>query len=72
MEAYIFLPIYNVNVDDNIINQDFSGFRIITNDVFLSEYEKLVKNVISNEFLNELKCDIRKPNHGEFIHKRIS
>lgn len=72
MELYTFLPLYNVEIDDDIINQDFSDFRIITNDIFISQYENIAKNFVSDNFLYQLKNDIRTPYAGELYTREYA
>lgn len=71
MKVYVFIPLYNVKIDDNAIDKDFGGFRIITNDIFEKKYEELVHN-IANDFLVDLKNDIRQRQKGELVTRELS
>lgn len=65
MQFYIFIPLYNIEVEESILDKNFGDFKIISSDIFKTKYEHLVLNQISQEFLTELSEDIRKPHVGE-------
>ena len=65
MQFYIFLPLYNIKVEESVLDKNFGGFKIISNNFFKTKYEPLIINQISQEFLIELNEDIRKPHAGE-------
>ncbi len=65
MQVYIFIPLYNVDVKESVLDKNFGDFKIISSDIFKTKYEHLVLNQISQEFLTELDKDIKKPHAGE-------
>ena len=38
VDTYIFVPLYNVEIDSNILGKKFHGFDIISTSQFLNEY----------------------------------
>ena len=65
MQVYVFIPLYNIEVEESILDKNFCDFKIISSDIFKTKYEHLVLNQISQEFLIELNEDIRRPHAGE-------
>lgn len=55
-----------------MISNKAHPFRIITNDIFENKYEKLVHNNRANEFLTDLKNDIRQRQKGEVVTRTLA
>lgn len=62
-KSYFIVPLYNVSVNENIINEDLNGYKIVTNDFI---FQNLDGKLFNSEDLYE---DIKKPCAG-MLYKR--
>jgi len=73
MKAYIVLPIYNISVDNDVLNTEFlDGYKIISNKIFFDEYKS---KVITNEntvFSHWLEEDIELPVAGMMVTRPLA
>lgn len=65
MRAYILLPVYNTNVDEELINTDIvDNYRIITNEIFFEKYKQKVVGNTPTSVYTLLEDDIGLPYPG--------
>ena len=72
VQFYIFLSLYNINIDESVLDKNIGDFKIISNNIFKTKYEHLVSNQVSQEFLFDLNEDIRNPHAGEFYTREYA
>lgn len=66
MKLYVILPIYNIEVEKEVINTEIiNEYKLITNEIFFNDYEKeITSNKDTDIMYNFLKADILIPQPG--------
>jgi hypothetical protein len=73
LKAYIFVPLYNIEVQNkDILDKQIDGLSIISNDIFRSKYEKFINHIMSNDFLCSLNEDITIPRSGMLVTRQFA
>ncbi|MBO7612032.1 MAG: hypothetical protein J6T23_07475 [Elusimicrobia bacterium] len=65
MKLYVILPIYNIEVDNDVINTEIiSGYKLITNETFFNSYKKEIVFNENTDVYRSLYEDILIPQSG--------
>lgn len=73
MKLYVILPIYNIEVDNDVINTEIiSGYKLITNETFFNVYKKDIILYDTNIIYNSLKEDILIPQPGMLFTRELA
>ena len=73
MKLYVILPIYNIEVDDDVINTEIvSGYKLITNKTFFEKYKKEVIFNENTDIYHSLYEDILIPQEGMFFARELA
>lgn len=65
MKLYIVLPIYNIEVNNDVINTEIiGGYKLITNETFFNKYKKEIIFDENTDVYHSLEEDISSPQSG--------
>ena len=70
-KAFLFVPLFNVDVDKNLIGKSIYGFKIITSQQYFEEYKHLIVEDGWPKYTDELDRKVEIPRPGT-IYRPVS
>ncbi len=71
VDAYIFVPLYNVKINSNILDKSINGFKIIDANTYYKEYRTLLNTQNNNSCTYELDKVLNKSNIASLSPKPV-
>lgn len=73
MKLYVILPIYNMEVEKEVINTEtINGYKLITNEIFFEKYKKEIIFNEKTDVYHSLYEDILIPQAGMFFTRELA
>ena len=73
MKLYVILPLYNIEVEKEVINTEIiEGYKLITNETFFNKYKKEIILNENTDVYRSLYEDILTPQAGMFFTRELA